>query len=884
MSALNTNNNLKLKFIAFTEQLENTTTVRKIPQDIIEKFINGDDPMERIVNLDYKSSDDFISVYYRNKDDKKCIKKESFHPFVWATRKACLNLCGGDKAELKRLMFKFHIGVKKLSNTSIDGTVRHEFDDGYMFMLFAKKPMSYNSFLSFFNIAKNPIFRNNNRNEYVDPETENQYLIVSPQEQFLIATGKRFFKGYDDYDQLLRMTFDLETTGLDTENDRIVQLGVRLNRPTPERPEGFEKIFTVEGNTEEERNFNELRVIRTLFKVISVFKPDIITAHNGENFDWNMIIGACKRLGTTIEAESAKYFKGESIRKSEKDSILKLGGEMETYKETIVPFTIVTDSLHAVRRAQALDSNMQKADLKYATEYSGLKKPNRVYTPGEKISEIWADTEHQYAFNDKDGDWYIYDPNSENGVKERIEFETDKEYEDYIKSIKSKQEDKPFKLKTRNVLLDGYELTTGRYIIERYLLDDIYECDKVEWKFNLSAFSICKALPIPYKKCTTMGTAGQWKALMMAWSYKNNLAIPPLKNTGSFTGGLSRLLKTGYVTNVFKADFSSLYPSILLDWGITDPNDLLNSMLSFLYYFLTSRKKLKGKLKEVNKIVNKYKEGYINGTLTDTEISEYLTAVKDSSSLDNQQLTRKIFCNSMFGSLSATIGSMFPWKSQRCGEQTTCTGRQCLRLMISYLKNLGYDPIVGDSVTGDTPLFIRYKDIGLIDIKPISEIMDETQSEVDELGRVYDYSEKPYQVLCRTGWCDVEYVYKHKANKQIYRVEDEVMAVDVTEDHSLFDKERNEIKPLEITNKTELEYYNGKIETLGNDMLTFNDIVNIVNSVLDGSIDRLPISLINSNKNVKRLFVNLLQKKGFMPDLNKYSKTIIAGVQFIEKQ
>ena len=679
---------------------------KKISQEEIEAFINGDDPFERIVNLDYKYQNDYIEVYYRNEDDMKCVTKEPFYPFVWATRKACNRLCGGDRNWLKRLMKDRNIGVKKLSNISIDGIEREEFNDGYMFMFFAKKPMSYSDFLAFFKIAKNPIY--GKKGEELDPELKKQYLVVTPQEQFLIATGKRFFKGYDDYDQILRLTFDLETTGLNTKKDRIVQLGVRLNRPIPGRPNGFEKIFNLEGNTEEEKNKSELKIIDVMFRIIYTFKPDIITAHNGENFDWQMIIDACERLGTSIEAMSAKYFGGESVRKDNRESILKLGGEIEVYRPTIVPKTTVTDSLHAVRRAQAIDSNMQRADLKYATDYAGLRKDNRVYTPGDKISEIFKDLEERYAFNNTDGDWYIYDKDSPNGVKVRADFNSDKEYEDYLKSIKGKQDDKPFKLHTRNVIMDGYELVSGRYIIIRYLLDDIYECDKVEWKFNSTNFLICKMLPVPYKKCTTMGTAGQWKALMMAWSYKYNLAIPPLRDTSSFTGGLSRLLKTGYVSNVIKLDYNSLYPSIILTWGISDTNDLMNSMLSFLEYVLTTREKYKAQKKAAEKIIDKLKAKIKDGTATHEEEAEYKKAQADFALADGKQSQMKVLGNSFFGSYGALVGAMFPWKSAKCAEQTTCTGRQSLRLMIGYFSTISeryglndadynYEPIVGDT-------------------------------------------------------------------------------------------------------------------------------------------------------------------------------------------
>ena len=158
--------------------------------------------------------------------------------------------------------------------------------------------------------------------------------------------------------------------------------------------------------------------------------PDIRTAHNGENFDWDFLIIRCLMLGTSTEELSKKYFNGDFIRKEEKPSILKLGGEIEEFHRTIVPNTIVTDSLHAVRRAQATDSNFLRADLKYATNYMDLKKKNRVYTPGSEIDKILSDKNGQYAFNDENGDWYVYDPNSKNGKD--IEFKKGKDYFFYV--------------------------------------------------------------------------------------------------------------------------------------------------------------------------------------------------------------------------------------------------------------------------------------------------------------------------------------------------------------------------------------------------------------------------------------------------------------------
>jgi len=643
---------------------------QEITMEAVKTFMEGHDPEERIVDIVANYRDSFVKVYYRDEDDNKCVSERPFYPFVWAKKEVCVkmkkfimdnNICGGSMA---KMLGKYGIFVKELSTKNNDGDVVESMENGYTFLFYATRAMSYSDFLKFFKEAGFPIYKDRTKDgqEELAKNKTKYYLTATPEEQYLISSGKRYFKGYNDYDETLRMIFDLETTGLDTKKDRIEQIGVRFNRPVKYNGKHivFERVFSVEGETEEERNANELEAIKKFLLCIVLFSPDIITGHNSENFDWNMLIGACERLGTSMYELSKEYFNNEPIYKSQKENVLKLGGEVEKYRPTVVPHTIITDSLHAVRRAQAIDSNMKKADLKYATKYAKLVKKNRVYVPGDKISTIWNDNEAHYAFNDNDGKWYEI---------------TDK---------------KPLK--------DGYETVTGRYIVERYLLDDLWECDKVELKYNATNFLICKILPLPYQKCTTMGTAGQWKALLMAWSYENGLAIPDAPNTGKFTGGLSRLLKVGYVDNVIKLDYNSLYPSIILTWGIEDEKDLMGTMLKFLEYVLTTREVSKGLKKKAGKVVEKYEKKLAKGQeLTPEELTEYQTAQKDYSFNDGKQLQQKVLGNSFFGSYGSNIGSLFPWKSIVCAERTTCTGRMSLRLMISHFAALGYEPIVGDT-------------------------------------------------------------------------------------------------------------------------------------------------------------------------------------------
>lgn len=653
---------------------------KEINTETIETFLNGHDPQERIVNLEYNYKDDFVKVYYRNEQDMKCMSMQPFYPFVWARLSACLALCNGKRNDLKILMRKYKIAVKELSIRDFDGNECEDMRDGYRYMFYATQPMSYTTFLDFFKKAGFPIYQD--KNIKIEKKLDRPYLAITPQEQYLISTGKRFFKGYEDYNQLLRMIFDLETEGLDPTKDRIKLNGIRLNRPVTvdgTQYQKFEKIFRITGTTKEEMDKSELKVIDTMFRIIYTFKPDVITAHNGENFDWAFIIERCKQLGTSIETVTKPYFKGASVYKNSKETILKLGGEVETFHQTIVPGIVITDSLHAVRRAQAVDSSFLKADLKYSTKYLDLVKANRVYVPGDMIDKTLIDLEKHFAFNNENGDWYLFNDKCHTPFK--FDGETKRNF-----------------IPEFNDVSEGYVLVNGEYIVKRYLLDDLWECDKVELALNQSAFNICKNLPLPFQKCCTMGTAGQWKSLMMAWSYENDLAIPYASNTGKFTGGLSRLLQTGYVANVIKLDFNSLYPSIILTWAIEDEKDLSGATLKFLEYFLTSREKYKGIKKAADKLIQKF-EAFVNAgqKLSSEDNISYHEALTSFASADKLQSIRKVFCNSFFGAYGSNNGAVYPWKSIKCAERTTCTGRQSLRLMINHFSKLNYQPIVGDT-------------------------------------------------------------------------------------------------------------------------------------------------------------------------------------------
>ena len=800
-----------------------------ITTEDINKFFEGSDPMKRIVAIELGYDNAEAEIVYVNDEGQKRIKKEPFKPFAWAKNSACIRMFGGQRGTLRAKMREYGIKVKPLYTCREDNPYPNEkLANGYKYLFYATHKMSMGKFQNFFNEAGTPL---KSKKKDDDDASSQEFMYLQPAEQFMIETGKRFFKGYDNYDDLKRMSFDLETEGLNPRKHHISQIGIRTNK-------GYEKIITITGSTIEEKERNELNAINEFVQIIADEQPDVVFGHNTENFDWDFIIVRCQQYGIDFKQLSGQYLR-EGIYKQKRPTTLKLGGEVETYYATVMKYHNIVDSLHAVRRAMATDSSFESANLKYSTKYLHLNKHNRVYVPGNLIDSTWLVTDPVYAFNNENGDWYKV------------------------------TEEKPIQ--------NGYQFVTGKYIVERYLLDDIWEADKVELTLHETDFQLTKIMPTTFMRVCTMGTATQWKLILLTWSYLHNLAIPSLGKNKKYTGGLSRLLVTGYMTDICKGDYAALYPTTQITWNIEPATDFMHVTLPMLKYVLLQREEHKGLKKKSEKaaenIYNKLKE-------IDKDSEEYIqlseernTLLADKVNHDNQQLVLKKLANSWFGSLGCP--GLNPWGDLTAAEKTTCIGRMLLRIMIYRLKELGYIPIVGDSVTGDTPLFIKYKNNGMIDIKPISEIIDENSIEKDELGREYDNSIKPYLVLCRSGWSEVDYVYRHETKKDIYRVGDDKSYVDVTKDHSLFKEDKTEIKPTDINSDTKLEKNNNDIWSQFNNKSVNN--AKLLAKMFGKAFDRVPTIILNADINTKKIFISNID------DNLPLSKTAMAGIKYIEK-
>ena len=617
----------------------------KVSTEIIEKFLEGTDQQKYIVGIEAGYDKPKVTLIINDKDtDEKRMEDYRYKPFLWFKENITTVIYGGNKTKIRAAAEKHGIRMVKLKTNNENGFTPLRLEYGYKFLATCTK--SYNDLVNFFKYGG------------VDPfskEYQKNFVMFSPAEQYLIQSGKRLFKGMDDYNDIHRFQFDLETEGLFARRDAIFQIGVRDNR-------GFEGVIETTGNTLGEKRESEKANIKKFFQIIDMIQPDVITGYNSENFDWPFIFERADRLNMDVTEVAITLNRVSKIKR--KPSSLKLGGETEIYNQTHMYGYSILDISHAVRRAMAINSEIKSWGLKYITQYSEIAKPNRVYVPGDKINTIWADKVNNYAFNNENGDWY--------------------------------------KITEKTPLKPKYKVKMGDYIVQRYLCDDLWETEQIDNIFNQASFLISKILPTTFQRSSTMGTAGQWKLIMAAWSYQNGLAIPALQDKRDFTGGLSRLLEVGFARDVYKLDYAALYPKTQLTHGIFPDLDISGVMEGMLTYVVDTRDKFKfltsKEKKSAGKLSDKLKtEKHKMESTEIDEITVEITKLKALANLyDKKQLPLKILANSWFGSYGAPY--IFNWGDSDSAEETTCRGRQYLRLMVKFFtEKHGFRALVGDT-------------------------------------------------------------------------------------------------------------------------------------------------------------------------------------------
>jgi DNA polymerase, archaea type len=187
-------------------------------------------------------------------------------------------------------------------------------------------------------------------------------LVWHPIEQFLMLSGRTYFNGMQ-FGDLRRLQFDLETTGLDDERDRIFMVSMRESS-------GWNVCLDT-------TSLSEGQLIERLVEMIKQRDPDVLENHNIFAFDLPFLARRASRLGVPLRL-------GRDGSEPELETDVFDGAE--PFLRWRVRGREVVDTQQAVRRYGAAAPDLRRHGLKDAARYFGLARTEREYVQG---AEIW---------------------------------------------------------------------------------------------------------------------------------------------------------------------------------------------------------------------------------------------------------------------------------------------------------------------------------------------------------------------------------------------------------------------------------------------------------------------------------------------------------------
>ena len=120
--------------------------LKQITTEVVNTFLSGHDPMERIITIECGYQEDKVSIIFVNDKGEKRVKLDDFKPFIWCKNSAAIRLFGGDRALISKKMREYGIHCKKLITSPTDTTDNERLDAGYKYMFYTTSRMSYQKF------------------------------------------------------------------------------------------------------------------------------------------------------------------------------------------------------------------------------------------------------------------------------------------------------------------------------------------------------------------------------------------------------------------------------------------------------------------------------------------------------------------------------------------------------------------------------------------------------------------------------------------------------------------------------------------------------------------------------------------------------------------
>ena len=342
--------------------MQHTRSAQTLLED---EYLFGWDATPGIVSVWANRSGE--AVVWRREEQRITISRERFRPWVFAT-------------SLDDLA---HTGVSVHTTSSTGASITYRELDGaegsYRFLL-----SSADGRLLERELLRGASKRLQRQVTSIN-QLERDYHQVGPVEQYLMSSGRVYFRGLS-YEDLHRLQFDLETTSLEPQNGRIFLISVLDSR-------GLTTIL------EAPQPEDEARIIADLCALIRERDPDVIENHNLFGFDLPFLEqrASIHRIPLRIGRV------GGPMLLDRREETLAIGPEARKRVRYSLAGRELIDTLDAVRRHDFVVRDMPGHGLKDVARYFGIASADRVYLEGAAIYDTYRrDPERvrRYALDD----------------------------------------------------------------------------------------------------------------------------------------------------------------------------------------------------------------------------------------------------------------------------------------------------------------------------------------------------------------------------------------------------------------------------------------------------------------------------------------------------
>lgn len=189
-------------------------------------------------------------------------------------------------------------------------------------------------------------------------------LNLTPEEQYLVASGRTYFRGLA-FDDLRRLQFDIETSGLDAHVNRVFLIAVR-------DPDGHVHMLEADGDNDRA----ERELLRRLESTIARLDPDVIENHNLHGFDLPFLDRRARTLGVRLHLGRVP---GASLRRRTARRGVRL----------IAPGRELIDTLDAVRAYDFAVRELPSHGLKAVARHLGVAGPDRELIRGDQVLAVF---------------------------------------------------------------------------------------------------------------------------------------------------------------------------------------------------------------------------------------------------------------------------------------------------------------------------------------------------------------------------------------------------------------------------------------------------------------------------------------------------------------